>query len=269
MRKTVQLFLFTAFLGACKNETPQKAAPAAPAEATSILKHKYWVSKPYADALFAPNVMDTLNRLQCAEIIFKQKDTLLMTSCLSDAGAGIFKSTGPNSIEILFEGYEKATPAVLDEKTGILKVTPADSNSAYWQTEFVPFDDIKFEDFDFNNPTVQLARRRIAGSYRLLPKKGKAASEVLAELKEDGQAIHFDGFDWFDPLPTGIASAFTEEKEMMMVDFKKGKADITTVCGIQLRGDTLFVFDSKNISKGDAMPSYKITGLRATYVKSK
>lgn len=246
-------------------EAPQKAAPA---EATAILKHKYWVSKPYADALFAPNVMDTLYRLRCAEIVFLQKDTLLMTACLSDAGLGVFKSTGPNSIEILFEGYEKATPAVLDEQTGILKLTPPE-NSTYWQTEYVAFDDIKPGDDYSHDPPVQLARRRMAGSYRLLPEKGQMANTALAELKEDGQAVNFEGFDGFDPIPTGIACSFTEEKEMMMVDFRKGGTDTPTVCGVQLRGDTLFVFDSKNTSKGDDIPYYKITGLRATYVKVK
>ena len=51
--------------------------------------------------------------------------------------------------------------------------------------------------------------------------------------------------------------------------FKKGKAEITTVCGVQLRGDTLLVYDSKNTTKDDEMPYYKITGLRARYVKVK
>ena len=54
-----------------------------------------------------------------------------------------------------------------------------------------------------------------------------------------------------------------------MVDFKKGKADISTVCGVQMRGDTLLVYDSKNTSKDDEVPCYKITGLRARYVKVK
>ncbi len=264
MKYIIPVFLVAAFFTACKNETPQKAAPA---EATSILKHKYWVSKPYADALFAPNVMDTLYRLRCAEIMFMQKDTLVMTACLSDAGIGIFKSTGPNAIEILFEGYDKPTLAVLDEKTGILKLTPPE-NSDYWETEYVAYDDIQVNDMDYNNPSVQLARRRLAGSYRLVPKKGEVATAALSELKESGQALNFLGFDWFDPLPTGTACSFTEEKEMLMVDFKKGKADISTVCGVQLRGDTLLVFDSKNTSMDDEIPYYKITGLRATFVKT-
>ncbi|MBL7825965.1 MAG: hypothetical protein JNJ57_04995 [Saprospiraceae bacterium] len=267
MKHILSIVFLSALLASCNNETPQKTTPV-PTEATSILKHKYWVSKPYADALFAPKVMDTLYRMRCAEIMFMEKDTLLMTACMSDAGYGIFKSTGSNSIEILFEGYEKNTLAVLDEKTGILKLTPPE-NSTYWETEYVAFDNITFNDIDYNNPSVQLARRRMAGSYSLIPKKGQMVTAALAELKEDGQAINFEGFDWFDPLPTGTACSFTEEKEMMMVDFKKGKADVSTVCGVQLRGDTLYVYDSKNTTKDDEMPYYKISGLRATYVKSK
>jgi hypothetical protein len=49
---------------------------------------------------------------------------------------------------------------------------------------------------------------------------------------------------------------------MMMVNFTKGKADISTICGVQLHGDTLFVFNSKDGSEG-----LEITNMRATYVK--
>ena len=64
MKYAFQILICAALLVACKNETAKTpSAPGAPVEARAILKHKYWVSKAFADALFAANVPDILNPL--------------------------------------------------------------------------------------------------------------------------------------------------------------------------------------------------------------
>lgn len=257
MKYAFQILICAALLVACKNETAKTpSAPDAPVEASAILKHKYWVSKEFADALFAANVPDTLNRLFCSELMFTQKDTVWLTTCRWRSGSEAFKSTGVNSIEIPYDEKQVITH-VLDEKTGILKATSPEETR-----EYVGFDDINFDDLENNPPVGQLAQRRMAGNYRLVPKKGQVANAAIAEVRATGDLTNFEGFDSFFPIPTGVASYFNPKKEMMMVNFTKGKADISTICGVQLRGDTLFVFNSKDGSEG-----LEITNIRATYVK--
>jgi len=255
MKYIIQTLICAALLVACKNETAKTpSAPDAPVEASAILKHTYWVSKAFADALFATNVPDTIGRLDCGELMFTQKDTLLLTSCRWRTGAEPFKSTGVNSIEIAYDENRVIT-YVLDEKTGVLKGTSPDGTS-----EYVGFDDINFDDLENNSPVGQLVQRRMAGKYRLVPKKGQVANAAIAEVSATGGLTNFEGFDSFFPIPIGVGSYFRSKTGMIKVDFTKGKADVPTTCGVRLRGDKIFVFNTKdNI----------ITDMRAAYVKVK
>jgi hypothetical protein len=207
---------------------------------------------------FSANVPDTLNRLWCGELVFTHKDTVLLTTCRWRSSPEPFKSTGVNSIEIPYN-EKQVIKYVLDEKTGILKGTSPDGTS-----EYVGFDDINLDNLEINPPVGQLAQRRMAGNYRLVPKKGQVANAAIAEVRATGGLTNLAGFDSFFPIPTGVACYFNPKKEMMMVDFTKGKADISTICGVQLRGDTILIFNSKKSSEGP-----EITNLRATYVKVK
>ena len=65
MKSLTKILMLAAVFTACKN-TPAPA-PVVP-DASAILKHKYWVSKPFNEALFANNIVDTLSNLICSEL---------------------------------------------------------------------------------------------------------------------------------------------------------------------------------------------------------
>lgn len=253
MKYVFQILICATLLVACKNETTKTTS--ANVEATAILKHKYWVTKAFADALFAANVPDTLNSVRCGELIFTHKDSVLVTACSWRFSTEPFKSTGVNSIEVPYD-KTRVIKYVLDEQTGILTGTGPDET-----IEYVGFDDISFDGWGNTQPTEKLTRRRMAGNYRLVPKKGQVANTAIAEVSATGSLTNFEGFDSFLPAPSGVDSHFTP-KEMMAVFFTAEKDEVQTRCGVQLRSDTLRIFNSKEGSKG-----YEITDLRATYVK--
>lgn len=261
--KTLFLFLL---ISACKN--PANQAPAA-VDASAILSHKYWVSKPFNDALFAKNISDTLSVLPCAELIFGPKDSLVMTACLSDAGRATFKITSPTSLEIMFEGYEgKPCAARFDEKTGVLHIDPPGGNDSGWPTDFIAVDGIDVSNID--NVTINMARKRLAGSYSLLPKKGEVAITSMVELHADGSQLGFGDFEKFEPWPAGIGSGFIQNPPMNLMYFvKKGMESDPTAVGWQVRGDTLRIWNTKNIGPDGDLPDLKIGGLRGTYLKMK
>ena len=76
MNSLVKIALIAAVFTACKNQpAPNPAAPTAP-DASAILKHKYWVSLPFNEALFASNITDTLSYLSCSELVLPWKSLL-------------------------------------------------------------------------------------------------------------------------------------------------------------------------------------------------
>jgi hypothetical protein len=257
------LFVALAF-SACKN---QPATPAA-ADGAAILKHKYWVSKPFNDALFASDVMDTLHTLDCGEIVFTNKDSLLLTYCLSDAGRGGFKANSPTELEVVFEGFEsKVFKLNLDEKTGILHLKMPDDMDG-WPSEFVAQDGIDVSSID--NVTINLGRKRLAGNYTMLAPAGGAAITSLLELRTDGTQVGLGDFDFYEPWPSGIGGGFIQNPSLnLMYLVKKGQASQPTAAAWQVRGDTLRIWDTKNINPDGDLPEYRISQLRGTYLKSK
>lgn len=260
------LFIGTLFT-ACGEQPAQNQAPTV--DASAILKHKYWVSKPFNDALFAGNVSDTIGYLPCAELIFGQKDSLLMTACLSDAGRGTFKATSSNTLEIAFEGFDgKLSTARLDETTGVLHLDSPGGMDTGWPTEFVAQDDIDVSNLD--NVTINLGRKRLAGSYSILPQKGEAAITSLVELHPDGTQLGLGDFDLYEPWPAGIGSSAIQNPAVnVMYLVKKGKESEPTAVGWQVRGDTLRIWNTQSTHVEGDMPEYKITKLRGTYLKGK
>jgi hypothetical protein len=264
MRLFALALLVAGLLSACNNQP----APAAKTTAAAILKHKYWVSKPFNDALFAANIPDTLSFLPCGELVFDRPDTLIFTSCLSDAGIGSYKSTSANTLELRLEGLE-GTPATLtlDEKTGVLRLSHPNSAEGGWPTEFVPQDAIDVSNLD--NVTISLARQRLAGKYTVLPPKGGVATTALVELRTDGTQVGLGDFDKYEPWPTGIGSATQSPTRNVMYLMKNGKEVEGIVVAWQARGDTLRLWDTKNVSAPDEMEMYTPAALRGTYVRVK
>jgi hypothetical protein len=249
-------------LATCTNQ-PKVTNP----DISAILKHSYWVSKNFNDALFATNIIDTLPYLPCSELIFEKKDTLVMTACQSDAGMGVYKATGPNTLEIRFEGSEdQPTTARYDEKTGILHLSTPPGQIG-WPTEFVAHDDINVSNID--NVTIQLGRKRLAGQYSVLPQPGQAAVTSLVEIRADGTHTGLGDFDLIEPWIAGIGGSFLNDPVNLMYLVKKGKENEAPAAGWQMRGDTLRIWDSKNVNAEGDMPEYQRTGLRGTYVKVK
>ncbi|MCC6280483.1 MAG: hypothetical protein IT262_07785 [Saprospiraceae bacterium] len=256
-------------LVACNNQpVPTSQTPALP-DPSAMLKHKYWVSKPFNDALFATNIIDTLSNLPCGELVFGQKDSLLMTACLSDAGRGTFKVTSSNSLEIVFEGFEgNPSKAQWDEKTGVLHIDPPGGPDTGWPTDFVAQDDIDVSNID--NVTINLGRKRLAGNYSILPKKGEVAMTALLELHTDGTQVGFGDFDTYEPWPSGIGGGFIQNPQRnLMYLVKKGKESDPTAVAWQVRGDTLRIWNTRNIGAEGDLPEYKIAGLKGTYIKAK
>lgn len=262
MKSFVKTLLLLALFAACKNQ------PAPPPPST-MMSHKYWVSKDFSDALFARNIADTLSNMPCSELIFISPDTVLLTACLSDAGMGLYKVTGPNSIDIMFEGFEgKASKATYDEKTGVLHLTSPTGEEVGWPTDFVPQEGIDVKNLE--NVTVNLARKRLAGNYTLLPQKGEAAVTTIFEFHADGTQVGFGDFDKFEPWPAGIGAGFIQNPQRnLMYLTKNGQEAEAPVVGWQLIGDTLRLWDTKDVGAADELPEYNITEVRGTYVKAK
>ena len=269
MHSLVKTLLIVAVFAACKNQSAPNAPVSTAPDASAILNHKYWVSKPFNDALFANNVVDTLSNLLCSELIFTNKDSILFTSCLSDAGRGTFKVTGPNTLEVTFEGFEgKPSVAHFDEKTGVLHIASPDGVDTGWPTDFVAQDGIEVSNID--NVTINLGRKRLAGNYSYITKKGEMAITSVSELHLDGTQVNFGDFDLYEPWPSGIGGGFIQNPQLNLMYFvKKGKEDDPIAVAWQVRGDTLRIWDTKNIGEEGDMPEYKVKGLRGAYLKIK
>jgi hypothetical protein len=275
MQFQLKVFFAALIFAACNNQpAPTATTSTATVSTTSpdasvILKHKYWVSKPYNDALFAKNIVDTISYLPCAELVFGAKDSLLMTACLSDAGRGIFKVTSPTTLEITFEGFEgKPSAAKYDEKTGVLHVDQPSGVDTSWPTDFVAQDDIDVTNID--NVTINLGRKRLAGSYSVLPAKGQMAITSLMELHADGTQTGLGNFDKYEPWPAGVGGGAVQYPPLnVMYLVKNGKEDDPTTVAWQLHGDTLRIWDTKNTSPEGDMPEYKTTKIKGTYIKTK
>ncbi|MCC7464859.1 MAG: hypothetical protein IT261_01235 [Saprospiraceae bacterium] len=254
---------------ACQQSAP--TSPAAP-DAASILKHKYWVSKPYHDALFSENLPDTLAYMNCAELIFQTKDTVIMTACMSDAGVGVYTITGSNSISIKFEGLEdKPITATLDEKTGTLQFSFTGEPLPYWPTAFVAKDEVDVNNFDIL--TLSLGRLRLAGNYQYQTKTGEMAVTSLTELHADGTAVNFGGFDKFEPWIAGVGSSCIQHPPMNLMNLMhaghEGHDGESVAVGWQLHGDTLRIWDTQNLAPAEDLPEYKLKGEPRVYVKVK
>jgi hypothetical protein len=267
MKSLVQLLFFAALFTACQNPTPAPVKPAT-TDITTVLQHKYWVIKSFNDALFAPNITDTLANLPCAELVFGKGDTVYITACLSDAGRGIYKIAN-NTLQIVWEGFENKTcTGTFDDKTGILHVTSPDSTNTAWPTDFVAQDGIDVNNMD--NITVNLGRKRLAGNYTKITEKGEMAIASLYELHADGTHVNFGDFDTYEPWPSGIGSGFIQNPQYpIMYLVKKGKENYPTAAAWQLHGDTLRIWETKNIGAQGDLPEYKVTKLQGAYLKSK
>jgi hypothetical protein len=267
MKQTL-LSAFAAFLifTACQNQPAP--APASP-DASALLKHKYWVSKPYHDALFAENLPDTIGYLDCAELIFMTKDTVIMTSCMSDAGQGVYTITGPNTLSIKFEGLEeKPVIATLDDKTGMLQFSFTGEPLPYWPTAFVAKDEVDVNNFDIL--TLSLGQLRLAGNYQYQTKKGEVAVASLTELHADGTAVNFGGFDKFEPWIAGVGSTCIQHPPMNLMNLMHAEHEGEFVAvGWQLHGDTLRIWDTQNLAAPDELPEYKLKGEPRVYIKVK
>lgn len=271
MKFLVPSFFMAVLFAACQNSTsPQPASTTAP-DASAILSHKYWIAKSFNDALFAPNISDTLSNLPCGELVFTAKDSVLMTACLSDAGLGSYKIIAPNTLSIAFEGdtVNKYT-ARLDEKTGVLHLVlpasmPADNNS--YPVDFIPQDGIEVSDID--NITYNLGRKRLAGTYTALPQKGVAAPAQVV-LNADGTQSGLGDYDQYQPYISGIGSGAVQNPQLnMMYLVKKGKEAEGPVVAWQLHGDTLSLWDTKTTNAEGDMPEYKIGKMKGKYVRGK
>jgi hypothetical protein len=269
MQKNFTILLLLTCLCACNNQPSTTNTPAAAPDATAILKHKYWVSKDFYDALFAANVVDTLAYLPCSELVFNGTDTLLITACLSDAGPGVFKVTGANTLEVALDGFEgKPAKLVLDDKTGVLHLTMPEGSGEGWPSAFIAQDEINTQNID--NITIQLGRKRLAGKYTKLPKKGEKPTTTEYELRADGTHVGFGDFDTFEPWPSGVSGAFLAEPDMniMYLD-RPGTEEMPAVYGWQVRGDTLRLWKTKNIGADGDLPEYRTTGLFGSFIKMK
>lgn len=191
-----------------------------------------------------------------------------MTACQSDAGIGVCKPLSANSMEIKMDGYDKPATASLDEKSGVLRFTMPDGQATGWPTEYVAQDDIDVKNVD--GVTIQLTRKRLAGVYSILPEKGKMAATMMMELNANGQPIGLGDFDFFEPWVAGIGAGSADKPvRNLMYLGKKGQNPMeNTVVTWQMRGDTLRIWNTKNITNPDDMPEYKSTGLRGTYLKA-
>jgi hypothetical protein len=271
MKILLQLALAVILLSACKDQSSRQMAQAAAPDASAITNHKYWISKAFNDALFAQNVIDTLSYVPCGEFLFPGKDTAVITSCLSDAGWGTWVATSPTSLKIVFEGDSVNYASVsLDEKTGILHYTPPGdaAKDGGFPTEFIAQDGIDVTKIDYI--TINLGRKRLAGSYNPVPQKGVKTNTEPLVLNADGTHKGLGDYDAYEPYFSGIGSGvILNPARNTMYLIKKGKETEPTAVAWRLQGDTLSIWNTKSVGAADELPSYQITTLKGVYVKVK
>lgn len=263
MRQLTQLLLLAALFSACQ-QNPAPPPPPAPTDlATTVAQHRYWVSKVFNDGLFAANVSDTLSMTPCMELVFTAGDTVLLTSCLSDAGFGIFKALDANTLSIIFEGDSTNVAKVtLDRQTGLLHL--AIPGEGAFTEDFVAQDGIPVQTID--NVTLNLGRKRLAGKYTPLP--GTSAGPL--QLNADGTQTGLGPYHFYEPWVSGIGSGSIQDPNYNLMYLVRDGGDPTQEPALawRLRGDTLRIWDTKNVSENGDMPEYKITGLRGAYLKN-
>ncbi|HMX40887.1 MAG TPA: hypothetical protein PK971_10485 [Saprospiraceae bacterium] len=264
-----QLFLAVCavlLLAACQSGPSHHPNSVRLPDAGAILRHKYWVAKPFRDALFAPRIPDTISYMLCTELLFRQMDTVLLTSCMSDAALGLFEVTDHNTLSITFDGdTTHRYIARLDEATGVLHLSyPPDraANNPH-PTEYVAEESVGTANMD--ELTVSLARKRLSGTYQPLAEKG---SPVV--LNPDGSQSGLGAFDRYEPYVAGIGSGTIQEPPMNVIYlYNRGREHEQTALGWQLSGDTLRLWDTRNIAGKEEMPHYKATHLHGTYLRSR
>ncbi len=271
MRFLLPLFFTLTLFSACQQQSTKQVAQSASPDASAITKHKYWISREFNDALYAQNVIDTLSYVPCGEFLFPGKDTAVITSCLSDAGWGSWVATSPTSLKIIFEGDSANYASVsLDEKTGILHYTPPGDavKDGGYPTEFVAQDGIDVTKIDYI--TINLGRKRLAGSYNPIPQKGSKTSPEPLVLNADGTHKGLGDYDLYEPYFSGIGSGvILNPARNTMYLVKKGQENEPTAMAWRLRGDTLSIWNTKGVGAADELPSYQITTLKGVYVKVK
>lgn len=270
MQQVIRAAFALLLCAACQPTTTQQPNASQSSDATGILKHKYWVCKPFHDALFAVNIPDTLTSLYCNELIFREKDTLLLTSCMSDASLGQLRITGHNALSITFDGdTSHHYTARLDEATGILHLTlPPDRATDYpFPTQYIADDAIATSHMD--ELTVALARKRLAGTYQPLAQKGQPALASVV-LQPDGTQSGLGNYARYEPYVTGIGSGvISQPPRNVMYLYNPGQEGQQTALAWQLRGDTLRLWDTQNVNGADELPEYKVTRLRSTSVRQR
>jgi hypothetical protein len=267
----LKLFFILMLFSACQQQSAKQEASKAAPDASAITKHKYWISKEFNDALYAQNVIDTLSYVPCGEFLFPDKDTVVITACLSDAGWGTWVASSPTSLKIVFEGDSANYASVsLDEKTGILHYTPpgdVPKDSGY-PTEFVAHDGIDVAKMDYI--TINLGRKRLAGNYTPVPQKGVKTTPEPLVLNTDGTLKGLGDYDSYEPYFSGIGSGvILNPARNTMYLVKNGKETEPTAVAWRLRGDTLSIWNTKSAGVPDELPSYQITTFKGVYVKAK
>ncbi|MBN8684639.1 MAG: hypothetical protein J0L99_18455 [Chitinophagales bacterium] len=267
MRTLFSTLLLLSLLAACQNQ-PSTPAPAPSVNGEAIMKHKYWLSKNFNDAVAARTIVDTLGLMVCSELIFLEKDTLLITACNSDASFGVYKFTGPNTIEVLFDGFTKPVSGAYDAASGVLHIDRPEGVGEFWSTDFVAQDGVNPRTAD--GGVMSVGRQRLAGEYALVPQPGQAAATAMLTLRPDGTAAGLGIHDRFDPWMSGIGSNSIIEPPMNGMFLKKSQdEDYYLSVGWQFRNDTLRLWDLKNLNGPDDLPEYKAVKLMGTYVKQR
>ena len=89
-------------------------------------------------------------------------------------------------------------------------------------------------------------------------------------MRADGTQVGLGDFDKYEPWISGIGggSIYNPTRNVMYL-VKKGKEGTEPTLGWQLRGDTLRLWETKNIAQDGDMPEFKITKLKGAYLKSK
>ena len=267
MRTLFSTLLLLGLMSACQNQ-PTTPAPAPVANGEAIMQHKYWLSKNFSDAVSAKTITDTLGVLACSELIFLEKDTLLITACNSDASFGVYKFTGPNTIEVLFDGFTKPVSGAYDATSGVLHIDRPEGVGEFWSTDFVAKDGVNPRTAD--GGVMSVGRQRLAGDYAVVAQPGKAAATAMVSLRPDGSMSGMGIHDRFEPWMSGIGSNAIMQPPMNGMLLKKSQdEDYYLSVGWQLSNDTLRLWNLKNISNPDDLPEYKATTLMGTYVKQR
>ncbi|MBU6343523.1 MAG: hypothetical protein KGS48_18640, partial [Bacteroidetes bacterium] len=171
------------------------------------------------------------------------------------------------TLRLFLEGFDKDTFTLrFDPQTRILHLE-GHFDSDTWPREFVAVDGIDVNKID--EVTIQLARKRLAGQYKPLAKKGEMAIESFVELHPDGTQLGFGDFDSFEPWPSGSGAFISNPYHNLIYFVKKGKEESPTAMAWQVRGDTLRLWDTKNTAQEGDIPEYAVTKLHGAYLKVK